>query len=174
MDEYGFGKDDVESIHLILNPFTAKLVGKPFEPGENPKVDAQFNVGYCVANAVVRRPVLLKHFEPEYILDEEVLSFLREKVKTSVEPALHERGHYSSAMEISLRDGRTLRGSIDIPPGSPGNEIPEEGFRSRFYDCVAFGGTNFMARKADTLYDTLHRTAELADIRDIIPLFLAD
>jgi len=174
MAEHGFGKDDVERIDMILNPFTDRLVGKEFEPGENPKVDAQFNVGYCIANAVVRNPVVLKHFETEYILNEEVLTFLKEKIVKIVDPKLHERGHYSSEMVVTLKDGRQLKGSIDIPPGSPGNEIPEEGFRSRFYDCVEFGGQEFMAKKADKLYETLQNVAALSDIRELIPMFLAD
>lgn len=174
MAEHQIGKDDIDTVELILNPFTARLVGKDFEPGDSPKVDAQFNVGYCVANAIVRAPVLLKHFEPEYIFDPEVLDYLHDHVRTTVEPKLHERGHYSSEMVITLKDGRQWKGSIDIPPGSPGNELAEEDFRSRYYDCVEFGGAEFMHEKADALFDALGHVERLADIREIIPLFLAD
>ena len=36
-------------------PYTHKLVGHPFEIGDNPKVNAQFSIRYCVANALLRR-----------------------------------------------------------------------------------------------------------------------
>ena len=40
---------------MRLPPYAHKLVGHPFRIGSNPRVDAQFSAGYCVANALVRR-----------------------------------------------------------------------------------------------------------------------
>lgn len=171
MDEHHFTGEDIETVEVQINPFTAKLVGKPFEPGDNPKVDAQFNVGYCVANAAYRRPVLLKHFEPEYITDPGVLDYYRDHVKVIVVPELHERGHYSSAMTVTLKDGSEYSASIDIPPGSVGNELADADFVSRFYDCVAFGEMPCMARRADTIFDMIQNFEKITDIYDFIEQF---
>lgn len=171
MDEHGISCEEIDVIKVLINPFTSKLVGKPFEIGKNPKVDAQFNVGYCVANAAVRRPVVLRHFEPEYITDESVLTFLRERVQVIVVPELHQRGHYSSDLQVILKDGRQFSASIDIPPGSPGNELQEEDFTRRFYDCVDFGALPCMAQRADRIFNTLGAFEEIDRIQDFVELF---
>jgi 2-methylcitrate dehydratase PrpD len=53
--EQNLSSDDVERIDITVPPYTHKLVGHPFEIGDNPKVNAQFSIRYCVANALLRR-----------------------------------------------------------------------------------------------------------------------
>lgn len=171
LEESGATAEDVDKVKVIINPFTSKLVGKEFEIGENPKVDAQFNVGYCVANAAVRHPVLLKHFEPEYIKDETVLSFLKNHVDVIVDPETHKRGHYSSDMVLMLKDGGKYKASIDIPPGSVGNELTEEDFTTRFYDCVEFSGLSCFSERAETIFKALKNFEKLESIYEIVDLF---
>ena len=174
MDENSLTADDLETVEVLINPFTSKLVGKPFEPGDNPKVDAQFNVGYCVANAAVRRPVVLQHFEPQCIFDERVLAFYHDRVRVIVVPELHERGHYSSAMRLICRDGRQLEASIDIPPGSIGNELKEEDYVNRFYDCIRFSELPWMNERADIIFNALGRFENIEDLGRFTALFGED
>ena len=54
MAEEGIGADDVERIEITVPPYIYKLVGHPFRVGSNPKVNAQFSIRYCVANALTR------------------------------------------------------------------------------------------------------------------------
>jgi 2-methylcitrate dehydratase PrpD len=49
--EEGLTADQVRSARVRLPPYAHKLVGHPFQIGANPRVDAQFNAAYCVANA---------------------------------------------------------------------------------------------------------------------------
>lgn len=174
MTTHGFKAGHIDKIKLMINPFTAKLVGKPFELGENPKVDAQFNVGYCVANAAVRYPVQLIHFEPEYIDNKEVIDFLHEHVEVVVVPELHERGHYSCAMEVRLKDGTLYSDSNDVPPGTFGNELKAQDFESRFHDCIAFGGRSEFRERSAAIYEAINNFEKIVKIDDFIILFKGD
>jgi 2-methylcitrate dehydratase PrpD len=102
------------------------------------------------------------------------LSFLRNHIDIIVDPEAHKRGHYSSDMVLILKDGREYKASIDIPPGSVGNELAEEDFTTRFYDCVEFSGLSFFAERADTIFNTLKNFEKLESIYEFIDLFKGD
>ena len=53
--EEDLSSDDVARIDITVPPYTHKLVGHPFEVGDDAKVNAQFSIQYCVANALLRR-----------------------------------------------------------------------------------------------------------------------
>lgn len=171
MAEHGFTGEDVEKAEILIPPFTYRLVGE-FRLGANPKVDAQFSVGYCVANALFRPPVKLVHFEPEAISDPAMLKYLEDRVVVvSDESIARTRGHYSSDLVISLKDGRVLKGAIDIPPGTPAYPMTEEEHRQRFYDCVAFAGIPWLAERADAIHEGLKALESQEDVRDLFALF---
>ena len=66
--------EQVQQVEVRQPPYSHKLVGHPFKLGPNPRVDAQFSVQYCVANAIVRGSSRLEHFRPEQIRDPAVLA----------------------------------------------------------------------------------------------------
>jgi 2-methylcitrate dehydratase PrpD len=170
MEEHGICANDVEVVEVIVPPFTYKLVGK-FEIGANPKVNAQFSVAYCVANALMRAPVILPHFEAEAIRDPDLNRFITEKVRViSDEARFANRHHYSTDLHIVTKDGRDITGSIDTPPGTPGYPMTEEEHTARFYDCVAFADKQEISARADEILMRL-RTLELeSDAANILKL----
>jgi 2-methylcitrate dehydratase PrpD len=173
MEKHGFSGDDVERVEVLVPPFTYKLVGH-FQLGGNPKVNAQFSVGYCVANALVRPPVKLSHFEPEEIKQPLVLDFLEKKVKVISEPAIEARPrhHYSSDIHVWTKDGRKLAGQIEVPPGTPGNPMTDAEHRQRFYDCVAFAGIDWLTKRSDAMLEYLEHMERKKNIEEFISLFL--
>jgi 2-methylcitrate dehydratase PrpD len=60
-------RQNVASVEVTLPPYAFRLVGHQFEIGENPRVNAQFSVKYCVANAILNRSSRLKHFRRETV-----------------------------------------------------------------------------------------------------------
>src|SRR5690606_14500107 len=44
--------EDIASCVVTVTPYAAYLVGRPFVPGDDPEVAAQFNVRYSVARAL--------------------------------------------------------------------------------------------------------------------------
>ncbi len=86
------------------------LVGSGFEIGDNPQVNGQFNVRYCVANAIIRKSSRLQHFTNEAVSDTQVGALTR-RIRTRLAPELME-GRYELAarvaIDIRLKDGRIL------------------------------------------------------------------
>ena len=52
--EEGVNAENVEKILITVPPYAHKLVGHKFKIGDNPRVDSQFSIQYCVANALIR------------------------------------------------------------------------------------------------------------------------
>jgi 2-methylcitrate dehydratase PrpD len=55
MEKYGLVPEEIAHIDADVPPGTYNLVGKAFEIGDNPKVDAQFSLAYTFANALYRK-----------------------------------------------------------------------------------------------------------------------
>jgi 2-methylcitrate dehydratase PrpD len=112
------------------------------------------------------------HFEADEIRDPRVLGFLDEKVVViSDEGIAHTRGHYSSDLVILLKDGRVLKGSIDIPPGTPEYPMTEEEHKQRFYECVEFAARPWLTERADDIFKALKSLETETDVRNLFAKF---
>ena len=169
--EHGFSADTVERIEIRLPPYGFKLVGHPFKIGVNPRVDAQFSVAYCVANALMRAPVTLSHFEPNQVSDPIIESYAKENITVICDPEV-DRTHYSSDMRVWTKDGMEYFGQIDIPPGTPADPMTEEEHRRRLFDCVDFSGKEWLKGREEAIIDYIGSIEEKDDVRGLIPLFL--
>jgi 2-methylcitrate dehydratase PrpD len=117
--------EDVARIDIKVSPHVFKLVGGLFEVGENPKVNAQFNIRYCVANALLRRSSRLCHFDEADIQDPRIMELVK-VVDVSPDPDLDDpaRGRFSigARVKVTTRTGTVYdTQSADIPRGHPGN-----------------------------------------------------
>ena len=171
MAEHGFKADDVDRVEIHVPPFTFKLVGHPLKIGDNPRVDAQFNVGYCVANALMRAPVTIAHFDESQIRDQKVIDFVNEKITVISDTAV-ERVHYSSDILVWTKDGQKYLDKIDVPPGTPDYPMTDEEHSLRFFDCVEFSGIEWLKGREERILDFFNTLEEAKDIREMIPLFL--
>ena len=171
MEKHGLNANDITSVEIFLPPYAYKLVGNPFKIGPNPRVDAQFSVAYCVANALLRAPVTLSHFEAEQVNDPTIVNFVKDKVTVIMDPAV-DRGHYSSDIRVRTIDGKEHHGQIDIPPGTPLDPMTGEQHRRRLYDCVDFSGNPGFKGREESILDFIGTLEDKNDVCDIIPLFL--
>jgi 2-methylcitrate dehydratase PrpD len=171
MADEGFGAADVERIEITVPPYIHKLVGHPFRVGSNPKVNAQFSIRYCVANALVRKAPRLAHFEVDAISDPEVLR-LAEKVEVLPDAALDLRGHTALDMRVVLTDSRVFLRGTDVAPGFPECPLSREEHLRRFNDCLEFAERPMPARQVAALVDSVGRLEEAEDIRDLLPLLV--
>jgi 2-methylcitrate dehydratase PrpD len=164
--------DTVDRVTVKVPPYTYKLVGHPFEMGTTPRVNAQFSIRYCVANALVRRSSRLAHFEEEAIRAPQVLELAR-RVDVVVDPAMELRGHTPVDMTVYMKDGREFFRQIDIAPGFPGNPLTKEEQEARFHDCIAYAKKPLPKEKVEGIVESVARIDELSDVRSLIPLLLA-
>jgi 2-methylcitrate dehydratase PrpD len=169
--QHGIEPGDVARVEVSVPPYTFKLVGHPFRIGSNPKVNAQFSISYCVANALLRRCSKLIHFEESFIRDPRVLA-LAERVHVIEDPALEARGHTPLEMKVITRNGAEYTQSIDIAPGFPGNPLSPAEHEERFKDCVGFAKRPLKKSQIEGIVTAVHSLDEMADIRTLIPWML--
>jgi len=172
MGEEGLHADGIERIDITVPPYTYKLVGHPFEIGDNPKVNAQFSIQYCVANALLRKSSKLFHFEEDSIKDPRIAA-LTKRINVIEDSALEARGHTPLDMRVVTRSGKEYFRTMDIAPGFPGNELRREDHEERFWDCVEFAGRRIPRESAEKIISLVESIEALEDIRTLIPLLLS-
>ena len=167
----GLRAENVRSVEVRLPPYAFRLVGKVFDPGSNPRVDAQFSAAYCVANALVRRTSQLQHFAPAQVFDPALRQMI-ERVSVVADPALNARGHAAVDLDITTNDGLVLERALDVPPGFPGAELDDAQHRARFDDCLAYAPARIATAQVDRLLETVQGLARLDDVRSLVPLLV--
>ena len=172
MAEEGFGAGDVERIEITVPPYIHKLVGHPFRVGSNPKVNAQFSIRYCVANALCRRGSMLAHFEVGAINDPEVLR-LADRIEVFPDAALDARGHTALDMRVRLTDSRVFLRKTDVAPGFPECPLSKEEHLRRFSDCLEFAERPLPAQQVSALVALVGRLEEAEDVRELLPLLVS-
>src|SRR3546814_14474815 len=50
--EHRLAAKDVKAVRVAASKFVVDMVGRPYRPGKNPEVDAQFNLSYCLATVL--------------------------------------------------------------------------------------------------------------------------
>jgi len=171
VEEYAIEPAAIDRIVVTVPPYAHKLVGHPFQVGSNPKVNAQFSIAYCVANALLRKCSKLPHFEESAIRDPSILELAR-KVHVVADAALEARGHTPLDMRVVMLDGRTYERGIDIAPGFPGNPLNKEDHEQRLRDCVAFARKPLPGEKVERIIGAVQSLEKLVDVRSLIPLML--
>lgn len=155
-----FSKDDIEHVDIFLPSFAYNLIGKPFEPGTKPRVNAQFSAQYTCANALVRGASLLEHFEPERVAELDG-SEMMSRIAVHFDPEL--TGHSSSRVEMRTKSGGTWVRELEIGPGYPGNPLTLEEQAQAFGDCVGYAPWSLSDEQVRALE---HMTADLASVED--------
>ncbi len=169
--EEGLRAEDVERIDITVPPYTHKLVGHAFEIGDTPKVNAQFSIQYCVANAVLRGSSRLTHFEEDQIKDPRIAA-LTKKIHVLSDKTLEARGHTPLDMKVMTRSGKEYLRTLDVAPGFPGNPLTKKDHEQRFWDCIDFAERPISRRTAEKIVSFVDRIESLEDIRTLIPLLL--
>lgn len=165
--------DDVVRIDITVPPYTHKLVGHKFEIGDNPKVNAQFSIQYCVANALLRRSSKLVHFEEDQVRDPRIAA-LTKRVNVIADKGLEARGHTPLDMRVVTRSGKEYLRRLDIAPGFPGNALTKKDHEQRFWDCIDFAGKPITRESAERIVSLVTGIEILNDIRVLIPLLISN
>ncbi|MBH0122201.1 MmgE/PrpD family protein [Rhodococcus sp. HM1] len=155
------GKKNIERVDIHLPEFAHNLIGKPFEPGTNPRVNAQFSAQYTCANALERGASLLEHFEPERVAELDGSDMLA-RIRVHFDPEL--TGHSSSRVEVHTTTGGTWVRTLEVGPGYPGNPLTPEEQAQGFGDCVGYAPWGL---PADQVRDLEWMTSDLTTVEDV-------
>lgn len=167
--------EDIAHIDIKVPPYSYKLVGHPFEVGDNPKVNAQFSIQYCVANALFRKCSKLHHFDESYIREPKIMELIK-NIHLSPEPTLDdpEKLGFSLAahMKVTTKGGNVYHKAVDIPRGIPGNPLSKEEHMERFQDCVNYANKPLPKVNIKKIISLVTRLEEAKDVRNLIPLLI--
>jgi len=167
----GIGPEEVDHIEITVPPYAHKLVGHQFRLGENPRVNAQFSIQYCVASALLRGEADFQHFEESSVRDQGVMTFLN-KISVKPDPELDKRGHTALDMQVFTKQGTQYLKQVEIAPGFPGNPLSQAEHHQHFRDCLGVAPKNVSTEKAERILSLVSGIEELDDIRELIPNFL--
>jgi 2-methylcitrate dehydratase PrpD len=174
--EKSLTSENVTRIDIKVPPYSYKLVGAPFQIGDNPKVNAQFNIQYCVANALLRKSSKLPHFDESSIRDREIMEFTK-NIHVSPDPALDDPEKPGSSlaahMQVTTKDGNVYEKKVDVPRGLPGNPLGKEEHAERFQDCINYADKPLSKGNAEKIVSMVDRLEEAKDMNSLIPLLLA-
>jgi len=179
--EKGLTPDNVATIEVTVSPYAYKLAGHPFELGDNPKVNAQFSIQYCVANGLLRGGSRLCHFDESLVRDDKVLSLIKD-IQVVVDPNLGKTGsqpgsfstHLSVRMKVVTKDGGLYHKNVYQPRGNPRNPLAEEEHMERFHDCIDYSGGRMAATGVKAVLSLVAGLEKTEDVRSFIPLLLTD
>src|SRR5262249_11237832 len=71
-------------------------------------------------------------------------------------------------VEVRVRDGRSAKQRIDIPPGHPRRELTWEDLRAKFADCAALA--KIPTDRARQAFDQLAALERVEDLRPLVGL----
>ena len=171
MKEHDISPEEVERINVTVPPYCYKLVGHPFRMGDNPRVNAQFSIQYCIANALARGSVTLPDFEESSIKDPKVMELVR-KVHVAADASLNKRGHTALDMEITMKGGGVHQGSVEIAIGFPGNPLTQQEHEQRFWDCMDYAPRSLPRNRAEEVISLVSALEQAEDVRSLVDLML--
>lgn len=167
--EKNLAPEDVVGVDIRVTPHSKNLVGKTFEIGENPRVNAQFSIQYCVANVLLRKDSRLEHFEPAAIKDPRIMEIVP-KVHVEADPSLEPRGQLALEMQVRTTSGEVYHKSVDIPRGFPGNPLSKAEQVKRFQQCIDYAPKPPSKANVDKLVSMIDRLEDVEDVRSLVPL----
>jgi 2-methylcitrate dehydratase PrpD len=171
MKEHDISPEEVQRINVTVPPYCYKLVGQPFRIGDNPRVNAQFSIQYCIANALVRGSVTLPDFEESSVKDPAIMELVR-KVHVTADASLNKRGHTALDMEVAMKGGGVHQGSVEIAIGFPGNPLTQQEHEGRFWDCMDYAPRSLPRNRAEEIISLISRLEEVEDVRSLVALTL--
>ncbi|OGO24299.1 MAG: hypothetical protein A2144_10205 [Chloroflexi bacterium RBG_16_50_9] len=163
--------DNISHVHIKVTPYTYKIVGSPFQIGDNPRVNAQFNIQYCVANAILRKSSKLAHFEEPQIKEPEIMQIIK-KIEVEADPDLDKRDETAVEMRVITSDGKEYHKNIDIAAGFPPRHLTSEELLERFWSCVDYAQKPLERKNVDKIVSLVRRLEDVRDIRSLIPLLV--
>lgn len=131
--KYHPNAEDIEKIHIRSSKYTMRLLAEERKWHPQNIVDLQFSMPYQAAIAFKNGKVTVDEFDTKYIVDP-LIKKLISVTEVVEDPIFEERypEHYSSAVEITMKDGTKYEAVIDDPKGDWRNPVTYEDVKAKF------------------------------------------
>ena len=130
--------EEIERVEVWTHPRRLKHTNRPVVATG---VEAKFSLQYAAARALLSGTVGLSDFDSGRIAETDVSDLMR-RVEASPMPA--ERwgaDHFPAEVRVSNADGTSVSARVERPRGNgPNDALTTAELRSKFNDCMAFGG----------------------------------
>jgi 2-methylcitrate dehydratase PrpD len=176
MEQHRLTPGQVARVDVTVTPYICDMTGGPFKIGTNPRVDAQFSIQYCVANALLRGRPVIRHFDEDQVRDPRILDLVA-RIHVVSDAALEGERQGSSLradMYVTTVSGDSLRMSIPIPSGFPGNPLSRERIAERFQEAAHYGAIPLADDKLEGVVALVDQLERSRDVRELVPLMCAD
>jgi len=162
---------EIDTIEVKVSATCVEVAGAPWASAKgSPQVNAQFNIPYCVAAALVWQDFFVPQIDD--LIDDPRVKALATRVKVGVVPEGRDRMTFAPVeLTIRMRQGETIEYRVEALKGSPQdpmswNEIIDE----RVKRCVAYSGNIVPAANVATLIDLVRNLEHVQDVREILDL----
>ncbi len=162
----------IGAVRVRIPPYAFRLVGHAFAIGDNPRVNAQFSIQYCIANALLGGASTLADFRPASVHRTAVVA-LASRVEVTADPAMDARGHTAVDLHVATTDGRVFDAGLDIAPGFPGNALDQAEHARRFRDCMNYAQVKLPRGRAEEVVDAVEGLEAMRDVRRLVELVQA-
>ncbi|RYH70903.1 MAG: MmgE/PrpD family protein, partial [Alcaligenaceae bacterium] len=156
--------DDVREIRVTVGAAQAAMMRN-----RQPRtvLEAKFSAEFDVASALVAREVGLAQLTETFVARSDVQALMKK-----VHVAITERAcpidpafSFADTVTIEMRDGSVYEsGEIRFAKGNAKNPVSVEDLRTKFMDCLEFGGQSAAHPR---LYERLSRLRDLNDLRQL-------
>lgn len=163
ISEHGIRPQDVESITVFKSPGAVEHYVKSPEarPRAMNAMEAQHDIAFTVATAVLKRQVGLRDFLPEALQGHSVLQMCE---RVSVQPYPEFATFIPAIVEIRTREGKGYSKRVDEPSGGPKNPVSNERLIQKFADCASY---SIISLSEERLKDVTEMTMNLEKIEDV-------
>ena len=133
------------------------------------ELQAKFSMEFCMAILILERRAGLAEYTDEVVNRPDVQAMIS-KVDFGVHPDAEAAGfdRMTTIIEISLEDGKRVRGQADFGKGSPANPMSDAELSEKFRQCAAWGGLD--RERTQAILDVAWKIDELADVSALTKL----
>lgn len=162
--------EEVAEVNVHVTPEGYGRVGRPFEIGESPEVDAQFSIPYTVAVAITKGDVFIDDFSTEKIKTNTQVLNLAKKVKVIADQAPMFPGLTPSVVNIKTRDGKVYSQLVEFLKGDIRNPLTKEEIEKKFKKCTAFSLKPIPTGKIDKIINAVNNLEDVENVSEIVTL----
>jgi len=133
------------------------------------ELQAKFSMEFCMAILLLERKAGLEQFTDEVVNRADVQSLIR-KIDFRVHPEAEAAGFdkMTTLVEITLDDGREIKGRADFGKGSPADPMSDAELAEKFHGCAAWAKLD--RAKADAVLGMLWEIETVADVNELTKL----
>lgn len=164
--EYDLKPEDVTAIEVRHSPFMHRLVGAPFNPGDNPQVSAQFSAQYTVACALLRRRMSVADIQEGAIFDPAIRP-IAERIRVVVDDGWTSN-RAPAAVTMTTRRHGTLSRTTEKFPWSPEDPPTDAALQEKLEACFSAGVRPLTAERRQRL---VQRVNDLESVDDMSGFF---